>query len=57
MSEELPMEPSETGTPSATPDDARRKVDELEERTVDEPDAAEQQDPDPSDAGAPEPPD
>ena len=33
------MEPAETGTPDATPDDARRKVDELEERHVDEPDA------------------
>ncbi|WP_439030665.1 hypothetical protein [Gordonia terrae] len=56
------MEPSETGTPSATPDDARRKVDELEERTVDEPDTpepnvTEQEDPDSSDAGVPEPPD
>ncbi|SCC58288.1 hypothetical protein GA0061091_13116 [Gordonia sp. v-85] len=45
MSEELPMEPAETGTPEATPDDARRKVDELEERTVDEPDTDEQVDP------------
>ena len=39
------MEPAETGTPEATPDDARRKVDELEERTVDEPDTDEQVDP------------
>nr|WP_064570528.1 hypothetical protein [Gordonia sp. LAM0048] len=45
MTEELPMEPAETGTPDATPDDARRKVDELEERTVDEPDTDEQVDP------------
>lgn len=45
MTEELPMEPAETGTPDATPDDARRKVDELEERAVDEPDTDEQVDP------------
>lgn len=69
MTEELPMEPAETGTPDATPDDARRKVDELEERTVDEPDTDEQvdpssataredeDDPDSSAAGASEPPD
>ncbi|MFE0748645.1 hypothetical protein [Gordonia sp. NPDC058843] len=69
MTEELPMEPAETGTPDATPDDARRKVDELEARTVDEPDSDEQVDPsaatarsdedDPGSpaAGASEPPD
>jgi len=66
MTEELPMEPAETGTPDSTPEDARRKVDELEARTVDEPDTGEQVDPasgddedDPASpaAGEPEPPD
>ncbi len=32
------MEPAETGTPDQAPDDARRKVDELEAEHVDEPD-------------------
>ncbi|MEO9329393.1 hypothetical protein [Gordonia aurantiaca] len=34
---ELPIEPAETGSPDPMPDDARRKVDELEEKIVDEP--------------------
>ncbi|WP_244970796.1 hypothetical protein [Gordonia jinghuaiqii] len=66
------MEPAETGTPDATPDDARRKVDELEERHVDEPEAAgpdsqvdpaaatstdAEEDPESPAAGASEPPD
>ncbi|GAC02542.1 hypothetical protein GONAM_56_00140 [Gordonia namibiensis NBRC 108229] len=68
MSEELPMEPAETGTPDQTPDDARREVDELEAEHVDEPDekAASAEPTSASDdeddlespaSGAPEPPD
>ncbi|MDS1113491.1 hypothetical protein RD149_06890 [Gordonia westfalica] len=67
MSEELPMEPAETGTPDQTPDDARRKVDELEDKHVDEPDGQEtgsepattgdEEDLESPAAGEPEPPD
>ncbi|ATD72596.1 MULTISPECIES: hypothetical protein [Gordonia] len=66
MSEELPMEPAETGSPDQTPDDARRKVDELEEEHVDEPTEKEneaqptsgdEEDLESPAAGEPEPPD
>ncbi|MCZ4578439.1 hypothetical protein O4158_04865 [Gordonia amicalis] len=66
MSEEQPMEPAETGSPDQTPDDARRKVDELEEEHVDEPaekeneaqpTSGDEEDLESPAAGEPEPPD